>query len=265
MLDGVDRSLARELRGVRAGRILPIAEALARADLRELRWLALRILGRIVRDEPELAWQVVRRIAREADDWITIDTTAWCIAPAILAEPYRWSELEQLVYSPSRWERRLVGATIASMALSRYAGIRAADMLARSLELLGLLVGDAAPEVQKSLSWALRNLARIDRPVVAAFCRAEAAIAATTGDGHRAWVLRDTLAKLPPADAATVRASLDGIRRTPGAPSTSRAARTAADFVLAGPDLQPPGNPLSEPLVPEPAPTHMPESRSAIP
>ena len=31
------------------------------------------------------------------------------------AEPYRWAELEQLVYSPSRWERRLVGSTIATM------------------------------------------------------------------------------------------------------------------------------------------------------
>ena len=33
----------------------------------------------------------------------------------IPAEPYRWAELEQLVYSPSRWERRLVGSTIATM------------------------------------------------------------------------------------------------------------------------------------------------------
>ena len=40
----------------------------------------------------------------------------------IAREPYRWAELEQLVYSPSRWERRLVGSTIATMT---HAGRRA--------------------------------------------------------------------------------------------------------------------------------------------
>ena len=36
-------------------------------------------------------------------------------AAASSAEPYRWAELEQLVYSPSRWERRLVGSTVATI------------------------------------------------------------------------------------------------------------------------------------------------------
>ena len=35
------------------------------SEIREVRWLALGILGRIVADEPEQAWQVFRRIARE--------------------------------------------------------------------------------------------------------------------------------------------------------------------------------------------------------
>ena len=38
---------------------------------------------------------------READDWITVDTLATPSARGILLEPYRWAELEQLVYSPS--------------------------------------------------------------------------------------------------------------------------------------------------------------------
>jgi hypothetical protein len=58
----------------------------------------------------------------------------------------------------------------------------------------------------------------------------EAETAATTDDGHRAWVIRDTLAKLPDADAGRLRERLAGIRRRPGAPSTARGAATAARF-----------------------------------
>ena len=65
--------------------------------------------------ETERTWQLLRRAAREAGDWITVDSLAHPYGKGIVAEPYRWAELELLVYSPSRWERRLVGSTIATM------------------------------------------------------------------------------------------------------------------------------------------------------
>ena len=65
--------------------------------------------------ETERTWQLLRRAAREAGDWITVDDLAHPYGTGIAAEPYRWAELEQLVYSPSRWERRLIGSTIATM------------------------------------------------------------------------------------------------------------------------------------------------------
>ena len=101
------------------------------------------------------------------------------------------------------------------------------------LDLVGQLIGDNEPDVQKALSWALRTLASLDPDAVLAFVEAEAELAVATRDGARAWVLRDALPKLP-ADAATrIRARLDGIRRRSGGPSTSRAAAIAARF--AGP------------------------------
>ena len=55
-------------------------------------------------------------------------------------------------------------------------------------------MGDAEPDVQKALAWAYRSLtawiARRPRPRSAP--RPSAPLA--TGDGHRAWVIRDTLA-----------------------------------------------------------------------
>ena len=58
----------------------------------------------------------------------------------------------------------------------------------------------------------------------------ETARAVETADGHRAWVIRDTLPKLDPAIAGELRLALAGIRKRPGAASTSDASATAARF-----------------------------------
>jgi 3-methyladenine DNA glycosylase AlkD len=244
LLAAVASGLRREVRGIGPARLLAVAEALAGDEVRELRWLAIHILARIVAADPERAWQVVRRIGREADDWITVDTLAGVAAEGILLEPYRWAELEQLVYSRSSWERRLVGSTIATIPHRGHRSGRSARTIERGLDLVGQLIGDAEPEVQKSLSWALRELAGIDPVPVAAFCRTQAREAAATVDGRRAWVLRDTLAKLPAADGDAIRATLAGVRRTPGAPSTSTAAAEAAAFLAASPARPAAGAPL---------------------
>ncbi len=234
LVEAVLAGLRRAVRGIRPARLLVVADALARDELRELRWMGIRVLAWILPEDPERAWQVLRRIGREADDWITVDTLAAATAAGILREPYRWAELEQLVFSPIRWERRLVGSTIATLPHVDHDLGRTDEVIGRGLELVGQLIGDAEPDVQKSLSWALRELARVDPAPVAAFCRGEADRAAATGDGHRAWVLRDTVGKLPEADADHVRTTLAGVRRSPGAPSTSLAAATASAFTSAG-------------------------------
>ena len=104
------------------------------------------------------------------------------------------------------------------------------DLPGRALQLLGRLIGDAEPDVQKALSWAYRSLAALDREATTTALEAETDIAVATDDGHRAWVIRDTLAKLDPADADRLRTRLAGIRKRPGAPATSQAAAMAAQF-----------------------------------
>src|SRR5512140_4018299 len=168
LLAAAFRALTRELRGVRAARLLPVAEALAHDPIRELRWFSCWLLDRILPDEPEQAWQVLRGLAADADDWITVDTLAATVGPGILREPYRWAELEQLVYSPSRWERRLVGSTIATIPFADRTAGRTRDVAARGLELLAQLIGDAEPDVQKALAWAYRSMALVDRAATTA-------------------------------------------------------------------------------------------------
>lgn len=238
------RSLHRRLDGVRPATLLFLADALLREPLLELRWFALPLLAGILPDDPERAWQLLRRAAREANDWITVDTLAHPCGAGILLEAYRWAELEQLVYSPSRWERRLVGSTIATLPFVDRAGGRSPEIARRALPLLGQLIGDAEPDVQKALSWALRSLTLVDPAAVTRFVAEQADLARRSNDGHRAWVLRDVLPRLDPALAAELRHSLGGIRRRGGAPSTSRAARTAAAFGPLGDPRRQPEPPL---------------------
>ena len=224
----VERCFRKATRGERPAGYLELADRLfAEAEL-EPRWFAFGLLDRLLPVDPERAWQLLRRAAREASDWITVDSLAHPYGRGIILEGYRWAELEQLVFSPSQWERRLVGSTIATLPfVDRTAG-RRPQVAVHGLGLIGNLIGDAEPNVQKALAWALRSLVLVDPDAVLDFVQREASLAAATDDGYRAWVLRDALVKLPSGPAAAIRTELATIRRRSGAPSTSEAAAIGA-------------------------------------
>jgi 3-methyladenine DNA glycosylase AlkD len=234
LMEAANKTFKRGTRRTSTVILLDAMDRLLRHELRELRWFGIWNLERLIATDPERTWQLLRRAAGEADEWITVDTLAHPYGRGILADPRRWAEIEQLAFSPSRWERRLVGSTLATMPhVDRKLG-RDPAVVRRGISLVGQLIGDAEPDVQKALSWALRNFAVLDPAPVTAFLEAEAEAARRSDDGGRAWVIRDSLNKLPADSAARLRATVDGIRRRPGAPSTSRAAATAAQFDLTG-------------------------------
>jgi hypothetical protein len=239
LLSAVTKGLRAATKHDHPSTLLDIADHLQREGPLELHWLANDFLDRAIVDEPERAWQLVRREAKVAGDWITVDNLAHVAGRGVLAEPYRWAELEQLVYSPSRWERRLAGSTVATIPFVGRRTGRTTEIARRGLGIVEDLIGDPAPDVQKSLSWALRNLLSVDPDAVGAFLAREAATAAHDNDGHRAWVVRDTFEKLPPATADRLRATLGDVRRRPGAPSTSRASAAAANFLSLGVEVPP--------------------------
>jgi 3-methyladenine DNA glycosylase AlkD len=228
------RAFARATRQASSSELLFVAERLLRETEREARWFAITTLERSIATEPERTWQLLRRAAADADDWITVDTLAHPYGKGILAESYRWAEIEQLSVSPSRWERRLVGSTIATIpSVNRRLG-RDAEVATHALPLLATLIGDEEPDVQKALSWAYRAMALVDLPATTQALEHEARIAAANDDGQRAWVVRDSLSKLADDDAVRIRAMLAGIRRRAGTPSTSRAAELAGRFAGMG-------------------------------
>jgi 3-methyladenine DNA glycosylase AlkD len=230
LLTAVRKGFDRATRRDSSATLLFVADQLLRAPTMEPRWFALSILDRTLRIEPERTWQLLRRAGREAGDWITVDTLAHPVGRGILREPYRWAELEQLVISPSRWERRLVGSTIATIPFVDQRAGRSPEVAERGLAILATLIGDAEPDVQKALAWAYRSMALVDRAATTRALETEARLAARSSDGLRAWVVRDAAPKLAAADADRLRALVDGLRRRPGAGPTSRAAELAHRF-----------------------------------
>jgi hypothetical protein len=214
-----------------------LAGRLERADVPEVRMFARPCLLRALPDEPERSWQVMRRLAARAEDWIEVDALAQAWAIGVLAEPFRWAELEQLVYSSAAMERRLVGSTLATMTdpSMRFARTGHEPQLgSRAIALVGSLIGDAEPSVQKALSWAIRSWHRLAPEAAEAFLREQAATAHAQGDGHRARVVRGALSTVSPTLAARLRRELAGVRSRPGAPSSRTAADIAARYGALG-------------------------------
>jgi 3-methyladenine DNA glycosylase AlkD len=233
LLAAVARQLKAALKQGSDSSALWLAERLVIEPEREFTILGHTCLARSLPSDPERTWQLMRKLARAAHEWISVDSLAELFAAGILREHYRWAELEQLAYSASRWERRLVGSTVARLPYELGRSDRSRLLGTPALKLIASLIGDADPDVQKALSWALRSWLEVDLQGVRELIRAEAADALRTNDGHKAWVLRDALTApaIDAAFAAEVRARLEGVRRDARKPSTSRAAEAARGFV----------------------------------
>lgn len=230
------RPVRRALQEASSISALRLAQRLSETDHRDLRLYALPPLARALSQDPELSWQLMRQLGRMSDDWIAVDSLADVWARGVLAEPFRWAELEQLLYSQHTYERRLIAATLATLP-HRVPVARRTDLRTgaseRAIQTLRQLMGDAEVMVQKALSWAIREWTRVDPERTASLLRDEAAIAVEHGDGARAWVIRDAVGGQPKDLADELRARLKGLRRDANAPSTSIAAGQAASFAAA--------------------------------
>ena len=211
-------------------------DRLLREELPEIRWFGIWNLGRSLADgsRADVAAPARGPLARRTNG---SPSTPWPTPTAreSCATPRRWAEIEQLVYSPSRWERRLVGSTWPRCRTP------AASPGARSPVVVAARPGAGGPADRRrrarrpegALLGAARRSPQLDARATTRFLEAETATARATDDGHRAWVIRDSVSKLPAETAARLRTDLDGIRRHPGAPSTSWAAAIAAEFATA--------------------------------
>ena len=192
--------------------------------------MALPCLRACLPDEPERSWQLLRRMGHAATDWITVDSLAEVFAQGVLAEPFRWAELEQLVYSDERMERRLVGATLARLPHAVPAPRARAALARRSLR--SSASSSATPTLSPEV--ALVGAPRVEpgrRPAVAAFLRAQATSRAerprrAPGVGHARRADRTC----PLARRRRHPPTVEGIRARPARPSTSDAQQRPPQF-----------------------------------
>src|SRR6478735_10262232 len=115
LIRAIERPVGAALAEGSSASALWLAQRLATSVYREVRLFALPALRRSLGNDPERSWQLLRRMAHGSADWLSIDSLADVFARGILQEPFRWAEIEQLIYSPQRMERRLVGSTLATL------------------------------------------------------------------------------------------------------------------------------------------------------
>lgn len=233
LVSAIQAPLRRALTETATASAISLGQRLGQAPEPSVRAFALPALERSIDDDPERSWQQLRRLGNRAGDWTEVDGMAPLWARGVLAEPFRWAELEQLVYAERTMERRIVGATLACMPHVLPTG-RRHELIGRQSQhayaVIHTLIGDAEPQVQRSLSWAIREWARLDPDGTASLLTDETTAATEHGDGHRAWVIRNALSSQPDELSARLRERLVSIRRDASAPSTSIAAGQARAF-----------------------------------
>ncbi len=80
LLAAVQRGFRRGTKGVRPTPLLFLADRLFREPELEIRWFLFDVLGRTLESDAERTWQLMRRAASEAGDWITVDSLAYPVS-----------------------------------------------------------------------------------------------------------------------------------------------------------------------------------------
>ena len=86
LVQAVERPVARALRGASPAVSIYLADACSRHEACEVRLFALPCpcVG-ACREDPERTWQLMRRVARQASDWVSVDSLADVVARGVLA------------------------------------------------------------------------------------------------------------------------------------------------------------------------------------
>jgi 3-methyladenine DNA glycosylase AlkD len=163
----VARRYARDLKADPT-QAVAVALALVARKNHDARQVAYEILGAIPAARDDLSVRQLEALFDGNDNWAAVD--GFCSAlsgPQYSAGILEARVLEGWARSRDPWMRRAALATVAT-AFQR-ASLRARSPVAPSARVCAMLVDDRHDHVVKALSWALRNLASRDRPLVERF------------------------------------------------------------------------------------------------
>ncbi len=148
---------------------IELAKELANTNIFECQHIAFEYLGKDKRALNELNEKDINDFEQNLDNWVSVD----CFSAYLVG--YAWREgiistdkVKSYLQSDDFWVRRI--AVVATVSLNQKARGGTGDAN-RTLEICELVVNDHEDMINKALSWALRELSKIERKPVEMFIK----------------------------------------------------------------------------------------------
>lgn len=159
------KDLKAQTKGFATSQKIELAKHLVTTDILECQQLAYEFLDKSKDALKALSSQDVKDLCRNLDNWVLVDYYGCLILGYAWREAIVSTDLIKEFYSSEDfWYRR--AAIVATVALNQKARGGSGDA-SRTLEICELAVEDHQDMINKALSWALRELYKVDpEPVV---------------------------------------------------------------------------------------------------
>jgi 3-methyladenine DNA glycosylase AlkD len=165
----VMKRLKTKLKGMGDDEIIEVCKALVDTNIFECQQVAYDIIGKNRKLVAYLEMEDIEDLGKGLDNWVSVDTFSATIAgPAWRDGQIPHEIIAGWARSDDRWRRR--SALVCTIALNQKARGGTGDT-GRTLEICHLLADDHDDMVAKGMSWALRELSKIDRKSVEDFIR----------------------------------------------------------------------------------------------
>lgn len=158
------KQFSKEIKNLEKEDVIKIAVALINTNIFECQQVVYEAIANDKKIISALNFKDIQDISKNLDNWLSVDTFASLIVGPVWRDN-RVSDtiIQNWAKSENFWMRRV--AVVATVALNQKARGGAGDPK-RTLDICGIVAGDTEDMVIKSLSWALRELAKRDvKPV----------------------------------------------------------------------------------------------------
>ncbi|MGA1792343.1 MAG: DNA alkylation repair protein [Thermoplasmatota archaeon] len=166
-LRNVRKELGRKLKGRPPSDIVRISKKLVDTEIFECQQVAYELLDSNKKALLSLTASDLEDLRKGLDNWVSVDTySGWLAGVAWRDGRLTDDVIEKWARSDNRWERRT--AVVCTIALNQKARGGTGDV-DRTLWVCGMVAADRDDMVEKALSWALRELSKMEKEPVIKF------------------------------------------------------------------------------------------------
>lgn len=166
---------------------LELSKELVNTNIFECQHIAYEFIGKDKKALDELTENDIDDLGKNLDNWVSVDCySAYLVGYAWRENKISNSKIKAYLKSDDFWVRRI--AIVATVSLNQKARGGTGDAK-RTLQICSIAVNDHEDMINKALSWALRELAKIDKEPVKKFIEQHK-------DGLHPRVLREVNNKL---------------------------------------------------------------------